>query len=799
MRVDLKHERNFQLGMEYAKQSQYAEALDYFKTLLAKSSSYLPDLLTLLYKLQINRINDVSLGLLIADLCVWGKRYKEAVLDLEMIVEADPFKSQSYLLLSKIYRKNEEKDAVKEIFEKAFFNNILDSTILDLLPGMYLEESNIDKSIAVFERLLEKKPEVIHYYKTLAGLYEKAGQYEQAATIIQKAASLSPSCVGDAVEQCEALIRLSPQNTMIRRILVELHIKSYNPLAAVNHTQSLVSSIENFETEAVEIYRSILSLYPDNLDALKGLSKVYITLGRYSEAVECLKQVFELKSDEFQDIVFELDHILEAYPSQLMALQLKADMYYKTHQLRDCLSVLDRLIELEFTEDAGVEERLAWVIQKSPEFEFECRYRLAMLYFSRNEDAKCVQECKKCFGSIFDEKVRLLYAKTEVKDGNLKQAIHILFETLGLYPHSFSVHEQLKEYQTQFIQQLIEKHQSQEPKNYFEMGLLYLKQGEVWSALEHFQKVTPQSHHFSEAQLVLNRCFLEINQYEWAINQLNRLLQTYQNDIKLANKLRFFLGIYSIHNAQVLEGLKHLESILEFDITFPYIQTILGYFRRESIGDLRGKALSGCLGPDMNSINLMSVQNKEESNVQQSDLQKISFAYPHNNQGIEFLLKSHFKAAEDEFTLAMQMDPNLTVVYCNVALLFAIQKEYKISDYYLQKALELNPKLDLVYLNKALVQMLQKKWADAAQNLEMTLKLNPENYVAKLNLADAYFYSGNVEKAFYYYIEASKMGLLFPYVQRRLLYLNSTLRGASDWLNDFYYKVTDFLPIRREA
>ena len=148
------------------KRSQYHEVLDRFKKTMHDIENGLPDILIQMYK-QLMRKDDLNLRLMIAELYIVSKHYKDAVTEIEDIFELNPNFTQIYFLLSKIYSKNGQKHRIQNIFEQAFDQDIHDQAILDLLPTIYLEAGNTEKSIDLFSKLISINPRQIHYLKTL--------------------------------------------------------------------------------------------------------------------------------------------------------------------------------------------------------------------------------------------------------------------------------------------------------------------------------------------------------------------------------------------------------------------------------------------------------------------------------------------------------------------------------------------------------------------------------------------------------------------------------------------------------
>ena len=107
------------------------------------------------------------------------------------------------------------------------------------------------------------------------------------------------------------------------------------------------------------------------------------------------------------------------------------------------------------------------------------------------------------------------------------------------------------------------------------------------------------------------------------------------------------------------------------------VEVLVEKYKKESILDVRGKALSGCWFDTTNTDNysIASVENIENQLYfnKGNDWQSISFSHTHNNEGVQHFLQQNFTAAAEEFKLAIQLDPKLTIAHLNLAY-FALPK-----------------------------------------------------------------------------------------------------------------------------
>lgn len=741
----------FTTGVVLAKQENFAGSLEKFKDLLALQPRCILDILISLYRQLALEEHNLALRTLIAELCILGKLYANALEEVEALFELSPAYPPLYSLVGKLYKKKQGHPILKQILETAFQQGISDSTILDLLPGLYLEEKNIQKSILIFEKLVEERTESLHYAKTLVGLYEEAGQFEQAMKLYENLVEKSPTCVNEAVEFSEKLIRYSPNSFFLRKVGIKLNMKACNPMQAIAHMHFLLSEDPAYSEEAIQTYKHILDLYPDTPDVLIELAQVLIQVERYSEAVTCLRHVFENEAYPCDTILVHLDLILSKYPQQAMALQLLMETTYKLGRYIETLGYIDILIGLDI-EDPFIVPILSTLISKVPSLNEQARHYLQRYYFSQKQYALCLEEGKQL--STQNPASLILSATALEKTGALFEGILLLREHLPRHPFDKPLHQALQTLVSTEAQLM-------------NTGQGFLKEGQLEIASQHFQKVSQDSPEFMAAQLWLNRCFVEMGRLDLAIQQLLPQLDHLPPQNEEAHYARYLVGVQLIQAGQVVEGLTHLERILQYNIQFPFVQTILSQYQKESVYDFRGKVLSACFDQPGGHCRLITVRNREGGKY--TGAQTISFAQSHNNQGVDYALKGHFKSAKEAFQVALELD-SLTATYCNLAMVSMSVGEFDQAAVFLDQAEKQHDKLDVIFLNRALLALNQQDFSSALTHCKSARALNPDNPFIKLTLGDCYFQKNQLKEAFSYWDQAAKTGLVYPYIQRRIEY-----------------------------
>lgn len=119
--------------------------------------------------------------------------YKDAVVELNTVIQADPEYEDSTYLLGMCYAKlNRDDEAIK------FLNDYIsqkkgDEKALIALAYIYQKQNKITESIKIYERLTEIMPKVSQLWIDLGDLYQKAGDKSKSENAYKKALEVDPN------------------------------------------------------------------------------------------------------------------------------------------------------------------------------------------------------------------------------------------------------------------------------------------------------------------------------------------------------------------------------------------------------------------------------------------------------------------------------------------------------------------------------------------------------------------------------------------------------------------------------
>ncbi len=776
--LTLSKNADFIIGLEAAARGDISTAAAKFRFLVHMAPHVLPAIITPLLRLTTQSDSAKSIQLLAADLfaiCGW---YTEAIQELEEVLEIDPEETGAYQLLGKIWSRAPRHTEIEAIFEMAIENNVFDSAILDILPKMYIGQFEFEKSVALYQKLVDREPDALHFQFGLANFLGKCHRFDCAIQTYEKIVEKSPLHAADVASRLDKLVSVAPDNIRLRDTLFWTNCKICKPDVAVAHLSALLDWHPTQATHVTDLLMQAKELFPNSAIIHLALARSLALSQQYSEAISHLQRLFNHPEKEYLAEITEIaTHILNLYPAQVFAMQLLSDISVFQGNHGRALDYLEHMIQYDLEEADPVEKRLSQIGKSSPEHLNRCHHIRSKLLLQQRHLDQAIVECQMLSGTELSLSAQQITATAYELKHDFEKSESTLHNALKQAPNHPDIHGQLRGLKQRYTERLItDRSDNSEPS--LSLGIAYLIQGDYYLALEQLQKINAPHPDYGTAQLLVSRCFLDLGRYDQSLNHLNRLISGDSNtDAATANQARYLASTNYLSLGDINRCIETLESILEFDITFGDIQQVLKLLKQESVIAYRVKAVSGFYNSSQQLI-LTSVRNTEIAANQ-----TMSFAHPHNNAGVDYLFKHQLKAAEDEFRLALQMDPNLTVVYCNFAILKLLQRQVDEAVSIIKTAEGINPHFDLNHLLRGLIATSQNRLGEAEQQFQSAYALRADHYLTLLNLGDIYYQQNDLEPAFEFWKNAAQLAPIPHIIQRRLGYLIPVSHYWTRWSN----------------
>ncbi|MAQ63801.1 MAG: hypothetical protein CL503_00705 [Actinobacteria bacterium] len=779
MQVQVRKESTLPFILNLVKRKQYLEALDRYKAYLTHHPDHLALILIDLYKTLYQDLNDINIRLIISELYIKYHYFSDACIELEEMFEINPNFSQTYFLLSKVYTQNMEIDTVCRLFEEAFQSGIRDSVILDFLPKIYLDTNDIFKAISFYESLLEEKDCLPHQNKVLAELYKRVGKYEKCVCIYQDLVKSDPQFLKDACLLLENILVSHANLHFVREALLHFYITSCEPDQAIEHLTFLCSSADFSLQKSQPIFLKVIEIYPSHIPTLLLYCECLIKEESITDAIPLLSELATYNQDTFIETAINL--IRESNPNHFGFNLFLINRFITLNNYQAALDIISTLIESHYTHDIFDDLKSSclqiWDSETST-IKIQASYNLALILFHEEKLIDSINYCNNCGDDHLDAiclKISIL-----IKQDNLIEAKKLALHHLNQHINSKKLHELMY----LIHQKNTALQHAQTSIHSFNSIISDLSLGNTHEAIDTIQQIDSDHFDYNIAQLLLIRCFYTEQKIDHSLNILNQLspyLREKVPDLYIDSLFLTAICLYTLGHFEDASNM--LNQIEEINISHSFTKSMKQYLYRIPFSQHKGFAITGLINVWNNSITYTAIQNPEEALSSKTTQSTISFGLNHNEKACLYMIRKNYNSAHSEFNLSLQLDPSLTISYCNYSLYFTETNSYEEASSSIDKAKESNKNLDIIFINEGLLYYKQGKLQDALISFQEAIRLNPKNLHAQFNLAMIYFLNNNIELCFQYLKSLLPYGLLFIPIHQFLHYLEDDPFIISHWIS----------------
>ncbi|OGC08649.1 hypothetical protein A2230_05870 [candidate division WOR-1 bacterium RIFOXYA2_FULL_36_21] len=692
-----------------------------------------------------------------------------AILELEELIELDPLNLQAYNLLGKIYIKQEKIDFAMNLLEKALKLGVKDISISEMLASVYLEKGRLEDAIEFYEDLPSDKKNL----RMLAELYQRTENYEKSAEKYFLMYEDDPEVSSEVIHRLEALLLKKIDSISIRELLSITYCKSLRPESAIKKLMEIIKIDPNKADDVISKLKDILKNYPIHPEATLSLAEVLSLKENYSEAIEEYYKLIKSNPDYQTKAVEGVKTIIKKYPNQFLARQFLIENYLKDDNFVEASKEIKSLLDI-------YPDSAEWVINKSKGLikqSNEMRECLGYVYLSKNDFFSANVEVEKILKlNNQNSQALILQAEIFLRQKLCSKARESLHKALKISPYDTTIHEKYKQARLKEIEleteQLKKRIAEDEWKLslHLDLGKLYIELEMKEDAIRELQAASKDTQKAAYVYSLLGNFYRYEGLYDQSADAFKKSLQFISEEsTDLQKKTRFGLALTYEAQGNIRSAIRTLEEIQQEDIDYPYVKYKMQFLRKTSLGALQNKSFVLII-KDLGKMDFLGMWGQELKRGISKQALSVSFGQNYNNSGLEFFMKGMSSTAEEEFALAVQLDPNYVAGLNNLAITQIINKKNSEALNNLRKAFELEPASPIVLNNLGLILFLNNSHNEANYILKKALELNPNLPAVKLNLADLFYKTGKVKEALDLYKEVEQSEITYEIAQKRLLY-----------------------------
>lgn len=461
------------------------------------------------------------------------------------------------ILTKTLYNSNKTYEAIEQA--KILIKHHPDNFEMRIfLANCYLSVEKPMKAIEVYEQILEDDPTDIVAIKELAQIYFKTNQKKSAIKMYKK---------------LEDYLESNHEKAKNKSTIAEIHIE-----------------FKEFSL-AIEQYKQILDIYPDDVQAKQRLTELYGVTGNYDELITLASTLISDYNND-KNSLWAMTMIMEAYRSKKdyeqalsYAYSVKdhplsdkfkagkniADILYEQGKTEESINILKDLLEQD-SDNIELRKALAKSYEQNNDFETASSIYKRIIDVAKAEEIKDIyfemsslysnwamklfeddniDECFKCFASAlkFYEKNPDVYYRL----GNVNKAIKNYNEAISQYKNAIEIDPKNSEYyyaisecyenidsiyeQKKALSESLKYNPTNAKANY-KLGIIYDSQNDQNNAMLYIQKAVESDNKFIIAKHKLALMLEHVGNREGAIQQYKDILELEPENEVAKNNLK---------------------------------------------------------------------------------------------------------------------------------------------------------------------------------------------------------------------------------------------------------------------
>ena len=401
---------------------------------------------------------------------------RKAIEQYQKITDKDPTDTESWLMLGRLYKLNQNSLEAEKAYKRALDNDANNEDALTGLAMVYSDLGDAKRAAEMLKRAAEKSPNS-RSLTALAGTYEQMREYSLAAETLRKALELSPGNAGELKKAMARDLMLSDQLD-----------------------------------EALKVYQQIAAEEPRDAETQLRISQIYRQKRDFAKAREASDKAKELDPNSIE-IRYSDVNLLEAEGKNKEAIDLLNDIIsstakknYTASEKGNRVVLLERLGSMYRANDQNAKaiETFRQIAEIDPDMAGRGELQIIETYRVSKELSKAESEAKAAVAKYPDDRsLRGMYATVLADEGKSDAAISEMKKLVADKPDRDTwislaqVYEKAKRYSdmAKALDEASKLSESKEDKEniLFLRGAMFEKQKKYDEAEAEFRKLLAQN------------------------------------------------------------------------------------------------------------------------------------------------------------------------------------------------------------------------------------------------------------------------------------------------------------------
>ncbi len=442
------------------------------------------------------------------------KRPDEAVAALSQLMEVSPESfDQALDVYQRLLARDPNQPKVKISLAKALIIHGQPEDGVALVRQAIAQDAElVEPAITLLRMAIDRNPDDLESGYLLANLYCQRGGFDQGLAILRSVLVHRPDQSPRLADELQAILKLKPDLPQARYLLVEILMVGGQHAQAVNHLEAILRQQPGERQNVLESLEKILSLKPDQLEALLLRSRILVELGQIEPAIDGFVRTAEASAELRPLVLAELERLLPAHQNLGRLQEALGTIYFELGKFPQACSALSSAVKL--IADSETKIRLLFYLAES---------HLALRQEAKAEEAmdevkRIMPDADEVYKALRRFSTRRLQVEIDKAYQAIQEAPDDQFKKLDLAGKLLMV----EKYEAAVKLLSFKPHDEEVARRrLLLLGRAFLGKNEAYTAVELLRQVPLVQHPFNRFQMdvcyLLAQCYEAIGNYVAAV------------------------------------------------------------------------------------------------------------------------------------------------------------------------------------------------------------------------------------------------------------------------------------------
>lgn len=276
-------------------------------------------------------VSDIALTEMLAGAYLEKKKYAPAITLFKDVLTYNPANKKILRVLGELNTRISKYEEAASYFSK-----------------MFSDDPEVAREVILrLEELAQRAPTSVRIKEILADIYFRSMQPDRSVSMFEKIIELDPSLLDAAITNCRKVLKSYPSHPAAIISLAKLLTVKGEYSEAAGEYLRLARVNDEYLDQSISGYKDIIKTCPDQVLAHQYLADSYMQKGNVNEAILEYEAALMRSPDIAEDVISRCKELLKSHPHLIVAHRVLGQAYLAAGDLRKAVSKAEEIISID--------------------------------------------------------------------------------------------------------------------------------------------------------------------------------------------------------------------------------------------------------------------------------------------------------------------------------------------------------------------------------------------------------------------------------------------------------------------